>query len=110
MLRRAVELDPNCAEAYCSLGALAATIDRDWSASETYFRRALAVNPNNALALNWLSIITLVPQMRFEEAFDAVFAVPFKRLPPPEDLPGEVGREAPKVDALTQGIDLSAKK
>lgn len=71
---KAIELDPNCAEAYCSLGALAATIDRDWSASETYFRRALAVNSNNALALNWLSIITLVPQMRFEEAFDAVFA------------------------------------
>jgi hypothetical protein len=41
------------------------------------------------------------------EAFDALFAVPHKRLPPPEDLPGEVGRTAPKVDALTQGIDLS---
>ncbi|HVA86984.1 MAG TPA: PIG-L family deacetylase [Candidatus Saccharimonadales bacterium] len=42
------------------------------------------------------------------EAFDALFAVPFKRLPPPEDLPGDVNRQAPKVDALTQGIDLSA--
>jgi len=49
---KAIELDQNCAEAYCSLGALAATIDRDWNASETYFHRALAVNPNNALALN----------------------------------------------------------
>ena len=27
-----------------------------------------------------------------------------------EDLPGDVNREAPKVDALTQGIDLSARK
>jgi LmbE family N-acetylglucosaminyl deacetylase len=44
------------------------------------------------------------------EAFDALFAVPFKRLPPPEDLPGNVGRTAPKVDALTEGIDLSAKR
>jgi LmbE family N-acetylglucosaminyl deacetylase len=44
------------------------------------------------------------------EAFDAVFAVPFKRLPPPENLPGDVNREAPKVDALTQGIDLSARQ
>jgi LmbE family N-acetylglucosaminyl deacetylase len=43
------------------------------------------------------------------EAFDALFAVPFKRLPPPEDLPGELSRTAPKVDALTQGIDLSAR-
>ena len=44
------------------------------------------------------------------EAFDALFAVPFKRLPPPEDLPGDVTRTAPKVDALTEGIDLSAGK
>jgi LmbE family N-acetylglucosaminyl deacetylase len=44
------------------------------------------------------------------EAFDALFAVPFKRLPGPEDLPGEVTRTAPKVDALTQGVDLSARK
>jgi len=42
------------------------------------------------------------------EAFDAVFAVPFKRLPPPEDLPGETARQSPKVDKLTEGVDLSA--
>ncbi len=44
------------------------------------------------------------------EAFDALFAVPFKRLPPAEDLPGETSRTAPKVDALTQGVDLSARR
>jgi LmbE family N-acetylglucosaminyl deacetylase len=42
------------------------------------------------------------------EAFDALFAVPFRRLPGPEDLPGDVGRVAPKVDKLTEGVDLSA--
>jgi LmbE family N-acetylglucosaminyl deacetylase len=41
------------------------------------------------------------------EGFDALFAVPFKRLPPPEDLPGDPARTAPKVDALTEGVDLS---
>ena len=35
--------------------------------------RALEVNPNNTLALNWLAIISLAPQGRFEEAIDAVF-------------------------------------
>ena len=44
------------------------------------------------------------------EAFDALFAVPFKRLPPPQDLPGDMARTAPKVDALTRGIDLSVRR
>jgi len=71
---RALELDPDCTEAYCSLGALEATLHRNWAASEAMFRRALDTNPSNALALNWLSIIALIPRMRFEEAVDAVFA------------------------------------
>ena len=53
-----------------------------------------------ALDIGWPS--------RHAEGFDAVFAVPFKRLPPPEDLPGEPGRLGGKVDALVRGIDLSA--
>jgi len=53
-----------------------------------------------ALDLGWPS--------RHAEAFDAVFAVPFRRLPPPSDLPGEPVRTASKVDALVSGIDLSA--
>jgi LmbE family N-acetylglucosaminyl deacetylase len=42
------------------------------------------------------------------EAFDAVFAVPFRRLPPPDDLPGDVARKAPKARSLATGVDLSA--
>jgi LmbE family N-acetylglucosaminyl deacetylase len=53
-----------------------------------------------ALDIGWPS--------RHAEAFDAVFAVPFKRLPPAEDLPGEPGRLGGKVDALVSGVDLSA--
>lgn len=53
-----------------------------------------------ALDIGWPS--------RHAEAFDAVFAVPFKRLPPAEDLPGEPGRLGGKVDALVRGVDLSA--
>ncbi len=71
---RALALDPECAEAYCSLGALEATLNRNWAVSETMFRRALDANPSNALALNWLSIISLIPRQRFAEAVDAVFA------------------------------------
>ena len=42
------------------------------------------------------------------EGFDALFAVPFKRLPPPEDLPGAAEGIGDKVDKLVEGIDLSA--
>jgi tetratricopeptide (TPR) repeat protein len=71
---KALTLDPNCADACCSMAAFEATLNRDWAASEGLFRRALEGNPSSALALNWLSIITLVPLGRFEEAVDLVFA------------------------------------
>ena len=53
-----------------------------------------------ALDIGWPS--------RHAEAFDAVFAVPFRRLPPAEDLPGEPEGIGGKVDALVRGVDLSA--
>jgi LmbE family N-acetylglucosaminyl deacetylase len=53
-----------------------------------------------ALDLGWPS--------RHAEAFDAVFAIPFRRLPPAEDLPGSPRRTGSKVDELVSGIDLSA--
>jgi LmbE family N-acetylglucosaminyl deacetylase len=53
-----------------------------------------------ALQVGWPS--------RHAEAFDAVFAVPFKRLPPEEDLPGEPERGTAKVESLLGGVDLSA--
>lgn len=53
-----------------------------------------------ALDLGWPS--------RHAEAFDAVFAIPFRRLPPAEDLPGSPVRAGSKVDELVSGTDLSA--
>jgi LmbE family N-acetylglucosaminyl deacetylase len=45
------------------------------------------------------------------EAFDALFAVPFTRLPGPDDLPGQPWRDADrsKVLDLVEGVDLSAR-
>jgi tetratricopeptide (TPR) repeat protein len=73
LANRALGADPHCHEAYCSRAAFKAALDCDWAGSETDFLRALQGNPNDALALNWLSIICLVPQGRFEEAIDNVF-------------------------------------
>jgi tetratricopeptide (TPR) repeat protein len=102
---KALELDANCAEAYCSLGAFDATLNRDWEASETNFRRALALNPSNALALNWLSIITLIPQRRYEEAVDAVFAA--YDLDPASP---EIGNEIVWVRLCCRQFDESAEQ
>ncbi|HEY7111591.1 MAG TPA: protein kinase [Thermoanaerobaculia bacterium] len=43
---RALELDPNLAEAYSSLGWNSFNFDRDWAAAEKHFRRALELDPN----------------------------------------------------------------
>jgi tetratricopeptide (TPR) repeat protein len=71
---KAAELDPECGDAHCSRGALEAVLHHNWHQSEDLFRMALEMNSNSALALNWLAIIILVPQQRFGEAVDSVFA------------------------------------
>jgi tetratricopeptide (TPR) repeat protein len=70
---RALELDPECGEAYCSLAAFQIALNHEWKLAEGNFRRAIQQNPSNSLGLNWLSIICLVPLRRFEEAVDTVF-------------------------------------
>ncbi|HZH33826.1 MAG TPA: protein kinase, partial [Pyrinomonadaceae bacterium] len=65
--QRAVELDPNLAEAYASLGF--ATLAFDWNAeeSERLFRKSFALNDNFAPAHEWFAHV-LAMQGRFEEA------------------------------------------
>ena len=43
------------------------------------------------------------------EAFDALFAVPFQRLPPPEDLPGDVTADRHEGGRPDRGQGPSAK-
>jgi LmbE family N-acetylglucosaminyl deacetylase len=56
-----------------------------------------------ALQVGWPS--------KHAEAFDALFAIPFRRLPGPGDLPGQPWRSAEqsKVLDLVEGVDLSAR-
>jgi len=71
---KAAELDPTCGDALCSRGALEAALNHRWEQAESLFQSALKANANSALALNWLAIVALIPQLRFAEAVDAVFA------------------------------------
>jgi serine/threonine protein kinase/Tfp pilus assembly protein PilF len=50
---RALELDPNLAEAHTSLGFVRRFFDWDWPGAEASFRRALELNPNYATARRW---------------------------------------------------------
>jgi len=53
---RALALDPLSAEAHASLGHIHFQYDRDWSASEREFLRAIELNPNYANAHHWYAL------------------------------------------------------
>ena len=50
---RAVELDPRSSEAYAALGLMEIYGAFNWTESEKNLRRAVELNPNNAVAHNW---------------------------------------------------------
>jgi eukaryotic-like serine/threonine-protein kinase len=64
---RAIELDPELAEAHTSLGFVRLFFDWSWSESEACYRRAIALNPNYATAHQWYSEL-LASQKHFDEA------------------------------------------
>lgn len=53
---KALELDPELAEAHASLAHLHMRYDWDWAAAGREFLRALALNPNYAVARHWHAI------------------------------------------------------
>jgi serine/threonine protein kinase len=50
---RALEIDPEIAEVYASLGWIAMWYDRDWAASERHFLKAIQTKPNYPEAHLW---------------------------------------------------------
>jgi len=68
---RALELDPLLSEAH---SAMASTRAREyaWQEAERGYRRAIELNPNNALARLELGATVLVVQGRFEEGLEEV--------------------------------------
>ena len=51
--QRALELDPELADAHASLGVIAHEFEWDWPRAEASFRRAIALNPNSVGAQQW---------------------------------------------------------
>jgi tetratricopeptide (TPR) repeat protein len=51
--QRAIELDPNLAEAHASLADVLLHFDRDWQAADHEYRRSIQCNPDYALGYHW---------------------------------------------------------
>jgi TolB-like protein/DNA-binding SARP family transcriptional activator len=64
---RAVALDPSLPEAHVARGMLAFFFDWNWSEGEEAFRRAIELNPNEAIAHHFLANL-LRSTRRFDEA------------------------------------------
>ncbi len=66
-LERALAIDPELGEAYCSLGFLSFTHDRAYQAADEYMRRGIDLNPSNSFAHGWYAIY-LASVRRYSEA------------------------------------------
>lgn len=64
---RALQLDPNVAEAHTALGKVRMVLEWDWAGAEAEFKRAIELNPSYAAAHMWYAHY-LVAVGRFDEA------------------------------------------
>jgi serine/threonine protein kinase/TolB-like protein/Tfp pilus assembly protein PilF len=55
--QRAIELDPTLAEPHAALAVLKEEADWDWAGAEAEYRKAIALNPNDATSHNWYSTL-----------------------------------------------------
>jgi tetratricopeptide (TPR) repeat protein len=67
-VQRALQLDPDLAEAHAAYGNLLAEYDWKWSEAERAFKRSLELNPNVALTHFEYGNSCLTPLGRFDEA------------------------------------------
>jgi len=65
---KALELNPNLAEAHNALAKLAYDVDLDFAESDREFNRAIELNPNYAGAHHWFSGASLESLGHFDEA------------------------------------------
>lgn len=66
---RAIELDPNLAEAHTSLAYALQNYDWNWEAADREYRQALALSPSYALAHHWYGGFLML-MGRFDEAIE----------------------------------------
>jgi len=65
---KAVQLDPDLAEAHASLGLIAPFLNWNWADSKQHFQRAIALNAGYATAHHWYGEAYLMPMGRTDDA------------------------------------------
>jgi TolB-like protein/Flp pilus assembly protein TadD/predicted Ser/Thr protein kinase len=55
--QRAIALDPALAEAHAELAFLKEVVEWDWTGAESEYRKAVALNPNDATSHHWHSVL-----------------------------------------------------
>ncbi len=68
---RALEIDPELAEARTALAQVKRRYDWDWAAAEREYKRALELDPNYAMAYHWYGY-DLMCMGRYEEAIQMI--------------------------------------
>ncbi|MCI4365735.1 MAG: hypothetical protein L3K10_06735 [Thermoplasmata archaeon] len=67
LVARALELDPGSSDAHAALANIVLQFDNDWGLAETEFEKAISLNPSNAVAYRFFSLLLIVLE-RFDEA------------------------------------------
>ena len=70
--RKALELDPQSADALASLAFIRSIFDWRWSEAEGLYRQAIALNPSNSKARHWFATDHLAMLGRFDEALEQI--------------------------------------
>ncbi len=70
-LARALALDDSLGEAHLALAAIRDSFEWDWAAGEKEYQRAIALNPNLAVAHHWYALY-LARMGRHEESFEQI--------------------------------------
>jgi TolB-like protein/DNA-binding winged helix-turn-helix (wHTH) protein/Tfp pilus assembly protein PilF len=65
---RALQLDPNLAEAHASLGLIAPFLNWNWTEAKEHYEHAIELDPNYATAHHWYAEGYLIPVGRVDDA------------------------------------------
>jgi TolB-like protein/Tfp pilus assembly protein PilF len=55
--QRALELDPELAEAHATMGHIKVQYDRDWAGGEAAYRKAIELDPQYPMSYHWLGLL-----------------------------------------------------
>jgi serine/threonine protein kinase/tetratricopeptide (TPR) repeat protein len=101
---KALELDPDLAEAHAAMGVVSAR-DLDWASSQRDFQQAIALNPTLSQVYTNYSFFTLRPLRKFDEA-EQLLTIALKSDPFSLDVWREMGQLYFTVGRYDEAIDL----